>query len=131
MQLTYRAAEVNIHTAEAEPSRQVQALESFFEEFEQAVAKAGSAVVAVTTAVVYDWQKVMAAPAEAVKAAAQASVSGFAHPKAKGAAKAPRRRYLLTILDKVWLGGGRVTEEDLKGRNLSRYRNLSIRRRIA
>jgi ABC-type branched-subunit amino acid transport system substrate-binding protein len=80
----------------------VQALESFFDEFEQYVAKAGRDVVAVTVDFVYVSQKVIAAAADAVNAEAHAFVSAFAHPRAKGARKAPRRmRDRLTIVSSI------------------------------
>jgi hypothetical protein len=70
----------------------VQALLSFFDEFEQYVAKAGRAVVAVTVAFVYVSQNVIAAAAEAVNTEAQASVSALSHAWMRGAARAARRR---------------------------------------
>lgn len=86
------------------PSKQVQALESFFDEFEQYVAKAGRAVVAVTVAFVYDSQNVMAAAADAVNAEAQVSVSALSQARARGAARAPkRRRDRLTIVSSIRL----------------------------
>ena len=86
------AGRIGRHTEAAVPSKQVQALESFFDEFEQYVANAGRAVVAVTVAFVYVSQKVIAAAAEAVNTEAQASVSGLSHARMRRAAKAPRRR---------------------------------------
>jgi hypothetical protein len=82
------------------PSRQVQALESFFDEFEQCVAKDGRAVVAVTTVCVYVSQNVIAAAAEAVKTEAQESVSGLSHARTKETRRAPRRRNRLAIFAK-------------------------------
>jgi len=76
----------------------VQALESFFDEFEQYVAKAGRDVVAVTVAVVYVSQKVIAAAADAVNAEAQESVLALSHARTRGATRAPRMRDRLIIL---------------------------------
>jgi hypothetical protein len=84
-------------TEAAVPSKQVQALEIFFE-FEQFVAKAGRDVVAVTVDFVYVSQKVIAAEAEAVNAEAQGSVLALSHPSTRGAARAPRKRNCFIIL---------------------------------
>jgi hypothetical protein len=90
------------HTEAAVPSKQVHALESFFDEFEQCVAKLGRDVVAVTVVFVYVSQKVIAAAAEAVKTEAQASVSALAHATARGATRATRRkRDRLTIMPSI------------------------------
>jgi len=91
----------NLLTEAAVPSKQVQALEIFFE-FEQFVAKAGRDVVAVTVDFVYVSQKVIAAEAEAVNAEAQGSVLALLHPSTRGAARAPRKRICFIILASIW-----------------------------
>jgi hypothetical protein len=84
-------------------ARQLHALESLDGLSEQYVANAGRLVVAVWDAVVYVLQKVIAAAADAVKAEAQASVSGLSQANATGA-RAPRKKMkrMLTLFDD-WL----------------------------
>ena len=55
----------------------------------------------------YVLQNVIAAAADAVKAEAQASVSGLSQENARGA-RAPRRNIerMLTLFDDCWGGGG-------------------------
>lgn len=88
-------------TEAAVPSKQVQALEIFLDEFKQYVAKAGRDVVAVTVDFVYVSQKVIAAEAEAVNAEAQGSVLALLHPSTRGAARAPRKRICFIILASI------------------------------
>ena len=93
---------MDLHTEAAVPSKQVHALESFFDEFEQYVANAGRDVVAVTVVFVYVSQKVIAAAADAVKTEAHASVSALSHATTRGATRAPRRRRdRLTIMPSI------------------------------
>lgn len=71
-------------------ARQLQALESFFTVLEQAVANAGSPVLAVTVLLVKVAQKAEAEAGAAEKAAAQASLDPLSQPSTNGTSS-PRR----------------------------------------
>lgn len=88
-------------TEAAVPSKQVQTLEIFLDEFKQYVAKAGRDVVAVTVDFVYVSQKVIAAAAEAVNAEAQGSVLALSHRSTRGTARAPRKRNCFVVLASI------------------------------